>query len=66
MSFVTLDKFLQELLPFAKILFSGLFSAVFWDIQWQFGIWIVFDSIQSDQVKFRHDWPTFTVNALFT
>ena len=31
---------LQELLPFAKIKFSRLFSVVFWDIDLKFGIWI--------------------------
>ena len=32
--FVTLHLLLQELLPFAKIQFSGFFSAAFWDIHW--------------------------------
>ena len=31
---------LQELLPFAKIKFSGVFSTVFWDIDLKFGIWM--------------------------
>ena len=41
-----LDLFLQELLPFSKILFSRLFSAVFWDFELKFGIWIDIDIIQ--------------------
>ena len=45
--FVTLDLLLQELLPLAKIQFSWLFSADFWDIELKFGIWIFFDLIQS-------------------
>ena len=32
--------YLQELLPFAQIKFSRLFSAVFWDIDIKIGIWI--------------------------
>ena len=39
-----LDLLLQELLPFAEI---RLFSAVFWYIDFKFGIWIGFDLIQS-------------------
>ena len=65
LSFVTLDLFLQELLPFDQFLFSGLFSAVFWDIQLKLCIWMAFDSIQI-KFEFRHAWPTFKgVNALF-
>ena len=45
-----LDLLLQELLPFAKILFSGLFSIIFSDINLKFGILICLDIIQ---VKFE-------------
>ena len=41
-----LDLLLQALLPFAKFKFYGLFSAVFWDIELKFVIWIGFDIIQ--------------------
>ena len=64
LSFVMLDLLLQELLPFAQMLFSRLFSAVFWDIQLKFCIWIAFVSIQI-KFEFRHAWPSFTgVNAV--
>ena len=39
--------------------FSRLFSAVFWDIYFKFGIWIGHDIIQI-KFEFRHAWPTFT------
>ena len=54
-----LNSILQELLPFAKIEFSGLFCAVFWDNELKFGIWIGLDLIQ---VKFDISpaWPSFT------
>ena len=44
----TLDLLYQELMPFAKIDFSGFFSAAFWDIQLKFGtcISVYFDFIQ--------------------
>ena len=41
-----LTYFLQELLPFAKSLFYWLFSAVFLDIDFKFGIWMFHDMIQ--------------------
>ena len=49
LSFVMLDLLSQELLPFAKIKFSGLISTDFWDIELDFCISICFDLIQ---VKF--------------
>ena len=55
-----LDLLLQELLPFAKILFSRLFSAIFWDIVLKFGIWICHNIIQI-KFEFLHAWPIFTV-----
>ena len=39
--------------------FSGVFSAVLWDIDFKFGIWICLDIIQI-KFEFRHAWPTFT------
>ena len=42
--------YLIELLPFAKILFSGLFSPVFCDIDLKCGIWICLGIIQ---IKFN-------------
>ena len=43
-----LDLLLQEYMPFAKIDFSGIFSAAFWDIQLKFGtcISVYFDFMQ--------------------
>ena len=38
---------------------SGLFSAVYRDIQLKFCIWIAFDSIQI-KIELRHAWPSFT------
>ena len=40
------DLLLQELLPFAEIKFSGLFSVVFGDIDLKFGKWICHDIMQ--------------------
>ena len=55
-----LDQLLQELLPFAKIqFFSGLFSAVFCDIDLKFSIWICHGIIQI-KFNFRHASPIFT------
>ena len=46
--------------------FSGLFSAVFWDIDLKFDIWICHDIIQI-KFEFGHAWPTFTgVIALYS
>ena len=59
MSFVTLDVLLRELLSFAKVRFSGLFSGVFWYIELKCRIWIAFDLIKCE-FEFRHAWPTFT------
>ena len=39
--------------------FSRLFSAVFWDIELKFDIWICHDIIQI-KFDFRHAWLTFT------
>ena len=50
LSLVTLDKFLRELLPFAKIQFPRFFSVTFWDIDLKFGIWICHNIIQ---IKFE-------------
>ena len=58
-SFVVLDLLSQELLPFAKIKFSRLFSAIFWFINLKFGIWICRD-IKQIKFEFRHAWPTCT------
>ena len=52
LSFVMLDLLLQELLPFAKIYFSGLFSAIFWDIDMKFGIWICHDILRSSRLTY--------------
>ena len=61
-----LTYFYRSYYPLLKFcfLFSGLFSAIFWDIQLKFCIWIAFVSIQT-KFKFRHGLPSFTgVNAL--
>ena len=39
--------------------FSELFSAVLWDIDLKFGIWLCLDMIQI-KCDFCHGWPTFT------
>ena len=57
--FWDIDKFLQELLPFAKIQISRFFSVTFWDIDLKFGIWICLNIIQI-KFEFCHAWPTFT------
>ena len=49
-----------ELLPFAKIQFSGLFSPVFCDIDLKFGIWIYLNIIVQIKFDFCCVWPTFT------
>ena len=54
-----LDRILQELLPFAKILLSRLYCVAFWDIDLEFGIWICHDIIQL-KLEFCHAWLTFT------
>ena len=56
---LSLTIFLHELLSFAKISFSGLSSAVFWDIYLKFGLWIGIDIIQI-KFEFHHAWPAFT------
>ena len=47
------------LLPFARIHFCGLFSAVVWDIKLKFCIWICVDLMQI-RFEFCHAWFTFT------
>ena len=48
-----LDLLQQELLTFAKIKISGLFSGLFWDIDSKFDIWISHDIIQIEFVSSR-------------
>ena len=58
LSFVRLDLLFWELLPFATIEFSRLFSAVFWDIDLKIGIWIY--NIIQIKFEFCHAWPSLT------
>ena len=59
LTLVAFDLFLHELLPFAKISFSGLFFVIFWHIELKFHIWICLDIIQV-KFDFGRVWPTFT------
>ena len=62
---VAFDLLLHELLPFAKISFSGLSFVIFWHIELKFHVWICLDIIQV-KLDFGRVWPTFTwVIALF-
>ena len=45
--------------PSVTLWFSRLFSAVFWDIDLKFGIWICYDIIQI-KFEFCQAWRTFT------
>ena len=49
----------QSVCPSVTLQFSRLFSAVFWEIDLKFSIWICHDIIQI-KFDFRHAWPTFT------
>ena len=49
--------FYRSYCPLLKLKFSGLFSAVAWDIDLKFGIWICHDTMQL-MLEFRHTWPT--------
>ena len=49
----------QSVCPSVTLQFSGLFSAVFWDIDLKFSIWICHDIIQI-KFEFRYAWHTFT------
>ena len=60
---VTFDLLLHELLPFAKISFSGLFSVIFRHIDLKFHMWICVDIIQ---IKFDfYVWPDCTPDIFF-
>ena len=51
--------FYRSYCPLLKFSFPDLlFSAVFWDIDLKFGIWICLD-ITQNKFEFRHAWPTF-------
>ena len=71
-TFVTFDLLLLQLLPFAKIYFSGLFSPVFFYINLKFGILICLDIIQI-KFDFCNVWPrsyctpviSFCYNSVF-
>ena len=56
---VAFDLLLHELLPFAKISFSGLFFVIFRHIELKFHIWICLDIIQV-RFDFGRVWPSFT------
>ena len=59
LTLVAFDLLLHELLPFAKISFSGLFFVIFWHIELKFHIWICLYIIQV-KFDFGRVWPTFT------
>ena len=60
---VAFDLLLHELLPFAKISFSGLFSVIFRHIDLKFHMWILLDIIQ---IKFDfYVWPACTPDIFF-
>ena len=57
-TFVAFNLLLQELLPFAKMMFSEFLSVVFWDIDFKVYVWICLDVIQVE-LYFCNIWVTF-------
>ena len=56
-NFCTVWPILSGAIALAKILFSGFLSAVFWNSDLKFGIWISLNEIQIKLI-FCHVWPT--------